>query len=202
MKTMRVSCDSKGVNTAIKTLRSGGIVIFPTDTVYGVGCDPYNKNAIKSLYKIKKRNTSKLFPILGFSKKELSKIAVFDEMANKISEKFWPGQITLILPLKDKKLKQSLNLDKKIAVRVPKNSCILSILKECKLIVGTSANISGSQSFRDPEECIRNISGYDLFVDGGIISNSRESTIVEIDNDDLRVLRTGIISKAEIMELF
>lgn len=202
MKTMRVSCDSKGVNTAIKTLRSGGIVIFPTDTVYGVGCDPYNKNAIKSLYKIKKRNTSKLFPILGFSKKELSKIAVFDEMANKISEKFWPGQITLILPLKDKKLKQSLNLDKKIAVRVPKNSCTLSILKECKLIVGTSANISGSQSFRDPEECIRNISGYDLFVDGGIISNSRESTIVEIDNDDLRVLRTGIISKAEIMELF
>lgn len=202
MKTMRVSCDSKGVNTAIKTLRCGGIVIFPTDTVYGVGCDPYNKNAIKSLYKIKKRNTSKLFPILGFSKKELSKIAVFDEMANKISEKFWPGQITLILPLKDKKLKQSLNLDKKIAVRVPKNSCILSILKECKLIVGTSANISGSQSFRDPEECIRNISGYDLFVDGGIISNSRESTIVEIDNDDLRVLRTGIISKAEIMELF
>jgi L-threonylcarbamoyladenylate synthase len=202
MKTMRVSCDSKGVNTAITIFRNGGIVVFPTDTVYGVGCDPYNKNAIKSLYQIKKRDVSKLFPVLGFSKKELSKIAVFDQMAHKISEKFWPGQITLVLPLKDKKLKQSLNLDKKIAVRVPKNQCALSILKECKLIVGTSANISGSQSFRDPEECIRNISGYDLFVDGGMISSTGESTIVEIDNDELRVLRPGIISKVEIMNLF
>ena len=201
MKTMRVSCDSIGVNTAIRTFRNGGIVVFPTDTVYGIGCDPYNKNAIKSLYKIKKRETSKLFPILGFSKKELSEIAVFDEMAHKISEKFWPGQITLVLPLRDKKLKQSLNLDKKIAVRVPKNPCILSILKECKLVVGTSANISGCQSFRDPEKCIKNISGYDLFVDGGIISSTGESTIVEINNE-LRIIRPGIISKDAIMDLF
>ena len=77
----------------------------------------------------------------------------------------------------------------------------MSILKECKLIVGTSANISGSQSFRDPEECIRNISGYDLFVDGGIISSKGESTVVEINND-LKILRPGIISKEEIMNLF
>jgi len=201
MKTMRVSCDSKGVNIAIRTFRNGGIVVFPTDTVYGIGCDPYNKNAIKSLYQIKNRDPSKLFPILGFSKRELSEIAVFDEMADKISEKFWPGQVTLVLKLKDKKLKQSLNLDEKIAVRVPKNPCALSILKECKLIVGTSANISGSQSFRDPEECIRNISGYDLFVDGGIISSKGESTVVEINND-LKILRPGIISKEEIMNLF
>ena len=179
MKTLRVSCDSEGINNAIDTIKKGGTIVFPTDTVYGIGCDPYNEKAVKLVYKIKKRDPEKLVPILGYSKKELSKIAFFNEKANKIAEKFWPGQLTMVLNLKDEKLKQVLNLGKKIAVRVPNNSCILSILKECKFIVGTSANLSGTQSFNNPDECINQIVGYDLFVDGGIISSNGESTIVE-----------------------
>ena len=200
MKTLRVSCDSAGIKTAINTIKNGGTMIFPTDTVYGIGCDPYNENAVKLVYQIKKRNPEKMVPILGYSKQEISKIADFDEKAIKIAEKFWPGQLTMILNLKDEKLKRVLNLDKKIAVRVPNNPCILSILKECKLIVGTSANISGTPSFTNPEECIKQIDGYDLFVDGGIISSIGESTIIEIDND-LKILREGVISKKKIMEL-
>jgi len=201
MKTLRVKCDSEGIDIAITSIKRGGIVVFPTDTVYGIGCDPYNQNSIKSIYQIKNRNPSKLFPILGLSKKELSKIAFFDERANKIAEKYWPGEITLVLKIKDEKLKKILKLDEKIAVRVPNNPCILSILKECKLIIGTSANISDSKSFRDPEECIRNISGYDLFVDGGIISSKGESTVIEIDKE-IKVLRNGNISEEEISGIF
>ena len=201
MKTMRVNCDPNGINNAISTIKKGGIVVFPTDTVYGIGCDPYNQNAVKTIYKIKNRVSSKLFPILGFSKKELSEIAFFDERANKIAEKYWPGEVTLVLKLKDEKIKQSLNLEEKIAIRVPNNECILSILKECKLLVGTSANISDSKSFKDPNECARNISGYDLFVDGGMISSKGESTVIEIDKE-IRILRHGNISEEEIKELF
>jgi len=201
MKTLRVSCDSEGINIAIRTIKNGGTMVFPTDTVYGLGCDPYNEDAVKSVYQIKKRKPEKLVPILGYSKKDLSKIAFFDEKANKIAEKFWPGQLTMVLNLKDEKLKHILNLDKKIAVRVPNNHCILSILKECKLIVGTSANLSGTQSCNNPDECIKQITGYDLFVDGGVISSTGESTVLEID-EDLRILRQGIISKKEIMDLF
>ena len=201
MKTLRVCCDSEGINIAISTIKNGGIVVFPTDTVYGIGCDPYNEDAVKSVYQIKKRVPEKLVPILGYSKKDLSKIAFFDEKTDKIAEKFWPGQLTMVLNLKDKKLRHILNLDKKIAVRVPNNQCILSILKECKLIVGTSANLSGTQSFCNPDECIKQISGYDLFVDDGVISSKGESTVVEIDKD-LRILRQGLISKKDIMDLF
>lgn len=201
MKILKVKCDSDGINIATATIKKGGIVVFPTDTVYGIGCDPYNQNAVKSIYQIKNRDPSKLFPVLGFSKKELSEIAFFDERANKIAEKYWPGDITLVLKLKDEKLKQNLNLDEKIAIRAPKNDCILSILKECKLIVGTSANISGSKSFTDPEECIKDISGYDLFVDGGVIPSKGESTMIEIDKE-IKILRQGNISEKEIMELF
>lgn len=200
MKILRVKCNPDGINLAIKTIENGGTVVFPTDTVYGFGCDPYNQNAIESLYKIKKRESSKLFPILGLSKKILSEIAFFDDSAEKISEKFWPGGITLVLKLKDKKLKKILNLDEKIAVRVPNNECVLSILKKCKLIIGTSANISGSRSWNNPEECFRNFSGYDLFVDGGIIHSQGESTVIEID-EKIKVLRQGKISKEEILEV-
>ena len=66
-----MKCDQEGINIAVKTIKNGGTMIFPTDTVYGIGCDPYNQNAIKSIYQIKKRVHSKSYPILGLSKKEL-----------------------------------------------------------------------------------------------------------------------------------
>ena len=201
MKILRVKCNPEGINLAIKTIEEGGTVVFPTDTVYGIGCDPYNQKSVESLYRIKKREESKLFPVLGYSKKILSDIAFFDNRSEKIVEKFWPGGITLVLKLKDNKLKKILNLDEKIAVRVPNNKCILSILEKCKLLIGTSANFSGSNSSNDPDECFKNFSGYDMFVDGGVISSKSESTIIEVDQT-IKVLREGNISEKEIMELF
>ncbi|MEX0656631.1 MAG: L-threonylcarbamoyladenylate synthase [Nitrosopumilaceae archaeon] len=199
---MKVSCDKEGIDMAARSVRSGGVIVFPTDTVYGLGCDPYNSEAIKKIYKIKKRGSSKLFPILGYSKEDLSDIVVFDEKSNKIAEKFWPGQITLVLKLKDDKIKKSMNTQDKIAVRVPNNSCALALLKDCKLLVGTSANISNMHSFTNPDDCLENISGYDVFVDGGTITSSGESTIVEVDGDKLAIHREGAVSKTEIMKLF
>lgn len=199
---MKVSCDKKGVEIAVTSIHNGGVIVFPTDTVYGLGCDPYNHEAVKKIYKIKKRESSKLFPILAYSKKELSDIVVFDEKSNKIAEKFWPGQVTLVLKIKDKKIKKSMNAQSKIAVRVPNNSCALALLKECKLLVGTSANISGMRSFTNADDCLENISGYDIFVDGGTITGSGESTIVEVDDDKLAIHRKGAVSKMEIMKLF
>ena len=198
---MRVSCTDSDIKVAIKKIKDGGIIVFPTDTVYGIGCDPYNKKTISRLYEIKKRKKTKPFPILGVSKTELEKIAEFNTLEEKIAEKFWPGQVTLVLKVKDEKIRQSLCLDKKIAVRVPNNQCVLSLLKECKLLVGTSANISGTAPFNDPKECSKNLTGYDLLVDGGIIPSQSESTIVEIMGDDIKILREGNVSEKEIREL-
>ena len=197
----KVSCDDDGIKTALQSLQNGGIVIFPTDTVYGLGCNPYNHDAVLSLYEIKKREKTKSFPVLGYSKKELEKIAEFNSLEEKIAEKFWPGPITLILKIKDKEIQKSLDLEGKIAVRVPNNQCVLALLKECKLLVGTSANISGTAPFNDPKECDKNLSGYDLLIDGGIISSQGESTIVEIENNDVKILRKGSVSEEMIKEL-
>ena len=132
----------------------------------------------------------------------MEKIAEFNDKAEKIAEMFWPGAITLILKVKDENIKKSLGLGKKIAVRVPNNQCALSLLKECKLLVATSANISGTTSLTDPNDCKRDLNGYDLLIDGGILSDNGESTIVEIDENKLRVLRSGSVSEEELKKLF
>ena len=198
---LNVVCNAQGIELAVKTFHNGGLVVFPTDTVYGIGCDPYNSDAVNAIYKIKKRDKKKIFPVLGYSKDEIAKIAIFDEKLDRVAEKFWPGQVTLLLKIKEMTLKKSLKIEDKIAVRVPNNKCVLSLLKECKLIVGTSANISGMQSFKDPNECRSKFTGYDTFVDGGIISSIGESTIVEMD-DKLKILREGTISEKEILNVF
>lgn len=198
---LNVVCNTQGIELAVKTFHNGGLVVFPTDTVYGIGCDPYNSDAVNAIYKIKKRDKKKIFPVLGYSKDEIAKIAIFDEKLDRVAEKFWPGQVTLLLKIKEMTLKKSMKIEDKIAVRVPNNKCVLSLLKECKLIVGTSANISGMQSFKDPNECRSKFTGYDTFVDGGIISSIGESTIVEMD-DKLKILREGIISEKEILNVF
>ena len=198
---MKISCNDVDIQIATKAINDGAIVVFPTDTVYGLGCNPYNHDAVLSLYEIKKRKKTKSFPVLGYSKKELEKIAEFNSLEEKIAEKFWPGPITLILKIKDKEIQKSLDLEGKIAVRVPNNQCVLALLKECKLLVGTSANISGTGPFNDPKECGKNLSGYDLLIDGGIISSQGESTIVEIENNDVKILRKGNVSEEMIKEL-
>jgi L-threonylcarbamoyladenylate synthase len=94
-----------------------------------------------------------------------------------------------------------MNVNDKIAVRVPDNKCILSLLKECKLMIGTSANVSTKKSFVDPKQCEKSITGYDVFLDGGKIQSLGESTIIEIINEEIKILRQGVISDEKIFSL-
>lgn len=197
---MKVNCDEKGIEKAFQIINQGGIAIFPTDTVYGIGCNPYNKTAIERIYKIKSRNISKSIPILVYSKEIASKITEFDEFTEKIMDKFWPGPLTLIMKLTDEKLKTSLSLEKKIAVRVPNHKCTLELLKKCDMIVGTSANTSGKPSYTNSDECFKDLQDYDIFVDGGTITSGGESTIIEIENEEIKIIREGSLTK-EILKL-
>ena len=198
---LKVTCDKEGIEKAFQIINRGGIAVFPTDTVYGIGCDPYNKDSVRKIYEIKSRNISKPFPVLVYSKDIAERIAFFDEFTKKIAEKFWPGPLTMILKLTDEKLKESLNVTNKIAIRVPNHKCTLELLKKCNFLVGTSANISGHSSFTNPDECFNNFRKYDVFVDGGIITSKSESTIIEIENEKIKIIREGSLSHEEILGL-
>ncbi|MFB5620094.1 MAG: L-threonylcarbamoyladenylate synthase, partial [Nitrosopumilus sp.] len=162
---MKVNCDKEGIRTASQIINKGGIVVFPTDTVYGIGCDPYNKTSVEKIYKIKSRDITKSLPVLTYSKETAKKIAQFNTITEKIADKFWPGPLTIILKVTDQKIKESLNLKDKIAIRVPNQKCTLELLQKCNFLVGTSANVSGNSSHTNPKDCLESLEGYDVFVD-------------------------------------
>ena len=196
---LKVDCDKEGIKKTFQVIKKGGIVVFPTDTVYGIGCNPYNANAVEKIYEIKSREKIKSLPVLAYSLDTVKEIARIDTFTEKIIKKYWPGPLTLILELTDKKLKKSLNLDNKIAIRIPDSKCTLKLLEKCGLLVGTSANISGSPPSTDPKECLKNITNYDVFLNGGTITSKGESTIIEIENEQIKIIRKGVLKKEEIM---
>ena len=194
-----VSCDKQGIASATHMLKKGGVIIFPTDTVYGIGCDPYKAHAVKRVYEIKSRESKKPLPILVDSINTAKKIAVIDDKAAKIAKKFWPGPLTMILDVTDPILAKSLQLKDNdgIALRVPDHKCILDMLKSCKMIAGTSANVSGAGSTGDPKVCARSMTGYDMILNGGIIPDATESTILDARGGRISMIRKGKIASLQ-----
>jgi len=195
---MILPCTDSEIKQAYEIIQKGGVVAFPTDTVYGIGCDPRNQDAVNKVYTIKGRERTKNLPVLAYSKKDIEDIAFFDKISEKIADKFWPGPVTLILRVRDEKIEKTLDLKGKIAVRVPNHPCILALLEKSRILVGTSANFSGQSSFSNSSELAEKFSGYDLLLDGGQISNSCESTIVEVVGNELKIVREGKI-KSELL---
>jgi L-threonylcarbamoyladenylate synthase len=197
---LKLNCDKEGIEKSFQSVKDGGIIVFPTDTVYGIGCDPYNKNSVDRIYQIKERPKTKSFPILAYSMDAVSEIVEFDDDSKKIANKFWPGPLTLIVKLKDQKLKESLDITEKIAIRVPDNDCLLSLLEHAKFLIGTSANRSGEPSFTKAQDCYESLKEYDVFLDGGDIASGGESTILEINKGKAIIHRQGALKEEEITE--
>ncbi len=204
---MKVQCDEKGILKASKVIKNGGIVVYPTDTVYGIGCNPYLKESVDRIYKIKGRDRSKPLPLLVYSVETAEKIVFFDEKTRKIIKKFWPGALTVLLKITDQKLKESLGIKDKIAIRIPNSKCALDLLQKTDFLVGTSANVSGEEPFTNPEDCSAAGLAEDceIFVDTGAIKSRGESTIIEVvvaeggGDDQVKILREGAISREEIL---
>ena len=198
VKILKLNCNEEGIMKTFQIIEEGGIVVFPTDTVYGIGCNPYNVNSVKKIYEIKSRSEIKALPVLAYSLDIVKQITSIDKFTEKIIKKYWPGPLTLILKLTDEKLKKSLKLENKIAVRIPDSKCTLKLLEKCGLLVGTSANISGDLSYTDPDECLKNIKNFDVFLNGGTITSKGESTIIEIENDEIKIIREGALKMEDI----
>ena len=197
----KVACNDNGIQIASRMLKDGKVIIFPTDTVYGIGCNPYNKSAIKKIYEIKSRDVSKPLPILVDSIDTAQSISEMNDISIRMAKKFWPGPLTIISSIKDSKLAESMNVQEGVAIRVPNHKCVLNLLKICKMITGTSANISNVQSTGNPDECARSMTGYDLIIDGGVITNPTESTIVDARNGNISILRKGKIMMQDLQEI-
>lgn len=185
---------------AIRSLRNGGIVVYPTDTVYGIGCDPRNEEALTKLLALKGRS-GKPLPLLASSIEVVKLIVEVPSEAEKLMRAFWPGPLTIVLPLKTSLPNQVTMGKPKVGLRIP-NHAVARILAEGAggLIVGTSANKSGEPSPKSFDEIDPHLKGMvDVVINGGICPLRIPSTVVEIDGG-VKVIREGVVKVEEVLK--
>ena len=195
--------------TAVDNIIEGKLIAFPTNSVYGLGGDPLNLEVINRIYDIKYRDRSKGLLLLVADTAEAEKVAEFNKTGYKLAERFWPGQLTLILKKKEPNIipPEVTAFKNTIGIRVPENEIVLTILKKLKSkgyfggIIGTSANYSGEPpSISGDEVAKKFLTPIDLILDGGKTKTKISTTILDCTSDKLKLLRIGAVKEEEIEE--
>ncbi|MCD6575901.1 MAG: threonylcarbamoyl-AMP synthase [Nanoarchaeota archaeon] len=189
-----------GIEEAVKILKKGGIIIYPTETAYAIGCDITNKKAIKKLYKIKKRPKSKGTTAIVSDIEMAKKFGKISKLEEKIVKKFMPGPLTLIVP-KKKKIPDIAN--KEFAFRISKNKIARKLSKLLgKPIAATSANLSGKKPIYEINKIKKIFANkIGLIIDAGDLEKKKVSTIVKVEDGKIKVLRKGVITGRTIKSI-
>ncbi|MBQ6334270.1 MAG: threonylcarbamoyl-AMP synthase [Erysipelotrichaceae bacterium] len=198
MKTIRYSKDDK--EKIVKALKKGGLVAFPTDTVFGLACIMEEK-AIKKVYAAKGRSFDKPLPMMCASLNMIKEVAYVNELAEKIAEKFMPGALTLVFKKKDEIPSYVTNGKDSIGIRIPDDDFILGLINDLGLpLMVTSANISGEGSLLNWEDVLEAMDGK---IAGIVCEDARgqtASTIIDVSGEEIKMLREGPMSLDAIRE--
>ncbi|MFA6524801.1 MAG: L-threonylcarbamoyladenylate synthase [Patescibacteria group bacterium] len=186
------------VNKIITHLKSGGVIVYPTETAYAVGGDALNREVIKKIYAIKKRSVKLPLPVIIGDLKQAKQFVTFDFASLKLAKKFWPGALTLVLE-KKKNIPSMLTAGKSgLAVRVSGNKVARTIAKELgRPIISTSANRSKEKECYSVSAIKKQIRGIDkkiaLVLDAGKLPKVKTSTIVKVTSGKIIILRKGSV---------
>ncbi len=175
-------------------LKAGGLVAFPTETVYGLGANLLEKKAIARLYAVKRRPKNKPFAVLIPDASFIRKTrCVMNKEARRLSDKFWPGPLTIILKSRN---------GRKTGFRMPDNRIALALLKKAGVPVACpSANLSGNVPPKSARGVLAQLDGkIDLLLDGGVAKIGIESTVVDLTIEPPAVLREGAIRSRDIFK--
>jgi L-threonylcarbamoyladenylate synthase len=189
----------ENVLTASQTVKTGGLVVYPTDTVYGLGCDPFNVEAVKRVFRVKGERKKPL-PILASGIKHVEKIAYLSKDARKIVERFWPGPLMIIVPKKPTLPNiVTCNLGS-VGVRVPKHDLAIQFISLSNgLLVGTSANKTGKKPALTASEAAEQLGkDVDVILDVGPTSIGVPSTVIDLTSEKPRILRKGSVDSKDI----
>ena len=200
MRTEITPFDSPNIiSKALDVLRSGGLVAFPTDTVYGLGALAFDGKAAESIYTAKRRPIEKAIPILVGEIMDTSKVALeFPSTARLLASRFWPGPLTCVIPKKPS-LPEAVSATSTIGVRIPDQVVARVLLRAAGPMAVTSANISGQPSPSTAEEVFAQLNGrISLIIDGGKTPGGIPSTVVDCTSGEINILREGPISLEEI----
>ena len=187
---------------ASDVVASGGLIVFPTDTVYGLGGDPFNLRTIRRVFEVKHR-ASRPLPILVSDLNVAYTLGVFNDYAVTLSEKFWPGPLTLIVPSKAV-VPEELTLGlSSVGLRMPNHNIALNLIDYCGgSLIGTSANISGGRAPKTASDALSQLGlDVDYFLDAGPCPIGFSSTVVDVSISPPKFVREGSIKKEEIEDI-
>lgn len=207
MITLRVdpnNPDMKAIRMAADAIRRGELVIFPTETVYGLAADATNEAAVKRVFSAKGRFEKQPLPVQVASLDDISKAAEFvPESARRLAELYWPGPLTLILTRSAGLPLAVTGGSETVGVRIPDNPVALALLKEVGTpIVATSANISGDPAATNANDAIKGVGEYVAVVlDGGECRLGVASTVVDVSTTPAKILRRGSIGADEVRKV-
>ncbi len=200
METIILPTDKDdSISRALEILKHGGLVAFPTDTVYGVGALAFDEKAVESIYAAKDRPVEKAIPILIGGPEDLDKVTVeVPPIAAKLAARFWPGPLTLVIP-KHPNLPDVVSASPTVGVRVPDHPVARALLRAAGPMAVTSANISGQASPKNAEEVSRQLNGrIPLILDGGETPGGVPSTVVNCLGTEPVILREGPVTLKDI----
>ena len=193
--------DPSAITKALDALKNEGLIVFPTDTLYGLACLPDSEVALGKIYAAKHRNPTKAIPILIGEMKQLKTIvSEIPESANRLMQAFWPGKLTLVLK-KQAHLSSLLSASDTIAVRMPNHPFAQKLLHATGPLAVTSANLSDHENHALPDEILCELGEQiDLFLNGGKLKSTTASTIVDCSVHPPKILREGAIPSADIQK--
>ncbi len=193
--------DGRALEQAIEVLNRGGVIAFPTDTVYGIGAGLQHPEALRRIYDLKGRQPDKPLPILISRPEVIDKLSPnVDERLIELAQLFWPGALTVVMPAADHLPAEVKAPDNTIGVRLPNHSIPLTIADHSGgAIVATSANLSGQEAAHTATEIREAFGGtIDVILDGGFAPAANASTVIRVTDGEIVVLREGVISRGEL----
>lgn len=191
----------EALGRALGALKRGEVIVFPTETFYGLGADAFDSAAVDRVVSLKGRDPQNPIPIIVADEKMLGDVVrEVPAMARRLIDRFWPGPLTLVLPAKETLPRPLLNRDGGIGVRISSHPVATRLARELgRPLTATSANSSGKEPARTIEEAASYFSTeLTVFLDGGELRGTRGSTVVEITEDGFRVIREGEIARVEL----
>jgi len=195
---------AENISDAVLALSQGDVIVFPTETLYGLGADALNFTAVEKVFQLKGRNPSNPFPVLVSDRSMLmSLVAEIPLLAEKLIAHFWPGPLTIILPARDSIPPPLINSTRGIGVRISSQPIATEIIRMLgRPLTATSANPSGQPGARTIKQARDYFSGkIKNFVDGGELTSKLGSTVAEVMGDRIRIIRAGEIDKDQLEEV-
>ena len=208
MKIIKLMSENLDVSVeeAAKVLRAGGVVLYPTDTLYGLGVDAFSNEAVDKIYAIKGRPAGKPIHCVVESLKVAEEYGVFDPVSRALAKEFFPGPLTIVVEKKqDVQTGVARNIET-IGFRIPDNEFCIALAKASKKpYTTTSANVSGQKTQLKVSDVLEQLgekaSGIDLIIDAGELPPRPASTVVGVSESDYVVIRDGQISDTEIAKV-